>query len=276
MSLALSFALLLAVATAEPVPVEVVPVTVHLAGDSTMAPKLDSKRPESGWGEYLEAQFRPGTVVVDNRARNGRSTRTFIELGEWQALLEVIRPGDVVLIQFGHNDQSENKPDRYTPLDDYARNLTRFVSDVRVRGAQSVLLTSVARRNFDPAGQVIDSHGAYTERVRRLATGLDVPMIDMQRRSEALLQAAGVEGSKSLFLWQAPGQHPNYPQGVEDNTHFSPEGARRVAEDFAAALRTSSLPLAGRLMPPDQGRVPATWNPPEPAPSMDRQRNQQE
>ncbi len=212
-----------------------------------MAPKLDVKRPESGWGEYLQAQFRPGTVVVDNRARNGRSTRTFIELGEWQALLEVLAPGDVVLIQFAHNDQSENKPDRYTPLPDYVANLERFLREVRAREATPMLLTPVARRNFDATGRLVPSHGGYPQRVRELAAREQVALVDMERLSSDVVTAAGVEGSKALFLWQAPGQHPNYPQGIEDDTHFSPEGARRMAAAFADELRRQSLPLADRL-----------------------------
>ncbi|WP_146909740.1 rhamnogalacturonan acetylesterase [Arenimonas daejeonensis] len=238
--------LMLALAAPEAPPVAAA-VTVHLAGDSTMAPKLDVKRPESGWGEYLQAQFRPGTVVVDNRARNGRSTRTFIELGEWQALLEVLAPGDVVLIQFAHNDQSENKPDRYTPLPDYVANLERFLREVRAREATPMLLTPVARRNFDATGRLVPSHGGYPQRVRELAAREQVALVDMERLSSDVVTAAGVEGSKALFLWQAPGQHPNYPQGIEDDTHFSPEGARRMAAAFADELRRQSLPLADRL-----------------------------
>lgn len=239
-------ALVLALAAPDAPPIAAA-VTVHLAGDSTMAPKRDGKRPESGWGEYLQAQFRPGTVVVDNRARNGRSTRTFIELGEWQALLDALAPGDVVLIQFGHNDQSENKPDRYTPLPDYVANLGRFLREVRARDATPVLLTPVARRNFDATGKLVPSHGQYPQHVRELAAREQVALVDMERLSSAVVSGAGVEGSKALFLWQAPGQHPNYPQGIQDNTHFSPEGARRMAAAFVAELRRQSLPLSDRL-----------------------------
>ena len=221
-------------------------VTIHLAGDSTMAEKLPQKRPETGWGEFLAVQFQPGTVAVDNRARNGRSTRTFIEEGRWQALLDVTQPGDVVLIQFGHNDQSVEKRDRYTPPADYARNLERFVSDVRGKQATPVLLTPVARRRFDDAGRLLDSHGEYPDLVRALAARGQVALIDMQKRSEAVVQEAGVEASRSLFLWVAPG-HANYPDGVEDNTHFSPKGAACIASEFAMALRGSGLPLARRL-----------------------------
>jgi len=225
------------------------PVTIHLAGDSTMAIKRAEKRPETGWGEHLAEQFRPGTVIVDNRAMNGRSTRTFIEEGRWKALIEATKPGDIVLIQFGHNDQSVEKPDRYTPPADYERNLGRFVTDVRSAGAMPVLLTPVARRRFDESGRLAASHGEYPDLVRTLASREHVALIDMERRSAAVLQEAGVEGSKSLFLWLAPGEHPNYPQGVQDNTHFSPKGAARMAREFATALRESGLALPFAAQP---------------------------
>lgn len=223
------------------------PLTILLAGDSTMAEKLPEKRPETGWGEYLAAQFRDGAVVVDNRAKNGRSTRTFIEEGRWNDLLDATKPGDVVLIQFGHNDQSLEKPDRYTPPGDYARNLERFVDDVRAHGATPVLLTPVARRRFDEAGRVVDSHGEYPELVRVLAARRQVALIDMERRSTAALQEAGAERSKALYLWLAPGANPNYPKGVQDNTHFSPLGAARMARELAAALSEYELPLRALL-----------------------------
>ena len=225
-------------------------VTIHLAGDSTLAEKLPEKRPETGWGEYLAEQFRPGTIVVDNRAKNGRSTRTFIEEGRWQALLEATHPGDVVLIQFGHNDESLEKPDRYTPPADYVRNLARFVADARARSAIPILLTPVARRRFDAAGDLQASHGEYPDLVRALAAREEVGLIDMERRSSALLQEAGEERSKQLFLWVAPG-HPNYPDGREDNTHFSPLGAQRIAREFAGALCSSdATPLIALLRTP--------------------------
>ncbi|GAA5069230.1 rhamnogalacturonan acetylesterase [Lysobacter panacisoli] len=221
--------------------------TIHLAGDSTMAEKLPEKRPETGWGELLAARFRDGSVRIDNRAKNGRSTRTFIEEGRWRDLLDATVPGDVVLIQFGHNDQSIEKPDRYTPPADYVRNLQRFVADVRAKDATPVLLTPVARRRFDEAGHVLPSHGEYPDLVRALAARENVVLIDMERRSSAVLQERGAEGSKALFLWIAAGANSNYPKGAEDNTHFSPLGAARMAREFAFALRESGLPIAARL-----------------------------
>ena len=107
------------------------PVTIHLAGDSTMAEKLPEKRPETGWGECLQSFFDEKRVVVKNYAKNGRSTRTFISEGLWSALLEQVKAGDYVMIQFGHNDESKEKVDRYTPPEDFRKNLIRFIEDVR-------------------------------------------------------------------------------------------------------------------------------------------------
>src|SRR5688500_4951098 len=110
------------------------PITIFLAGDSTMAVKLPEKRPETGWGEMLAARFKPGTVKIDNRAANGRSTKTSISEGKWQSIIDDLKNGDYVFIQFGHNDSSKDKGERYTRPDDYRKNLIRFVEDVRGKG----------------------------------------------------------------------------------------------------------------------------------------------
>ncbi|QWP75282.1 rhamnogalacturonan acetylesterase [Lysobacter sp. K5869] len=216
--------------------------TVFLAGDSTLAAKRPEKRPETGWGEALAPAFKPG-VRIDNRAMNGRSTRTFVEEGRWAELLAALRPGDHVLIQFGHNDQSCEKPDRYTPAGDFRRNLATFVHQVRERDAVAVLITPVARRRFDAQGHAQPSHGDYPALVRAVAAEERVPLIDLERRSMALFDRAGLTASRRWFLWLAPGEHANYPAGIEDNTHFSSEGARCMAAEVAAGLRELALPL---------------------------------
>lgn len=231
-------------ACADPVP------TVFLAGDSTMSIKRAEKRPETGWGEAFEAQFQPGRIRLDNRAMNGRSTRSFIEEGRWQDLLDEVGAGDYVFIQFGHNDQSRHKADRYTPPPDYRRNLEGFVDQVRERGATAILLTPVARRRFDRAGAVLDSHSDYPGLVRQVAAERAVALIDMERRSQAVLGAWGDAGSKALFLWLQAGEHGNYPEGLRDDTHFSPQGARCMAAEVADGLRLLGLPLSASLKPP--------------------------
>ena len=121
-------------------------ITVYLAGDSTMAEKLEEKRPETGWGEKLQQFFDSDKVKISNRAKNGRSTKTFLAEGLWQDILQNLKPGDYVFIQFGHNDASKEKVDRYTPPVDYQANLVRFVREVLDCRAHPVLLTPVVRR----------------------------------------------------------------------------------------------------------------------------------
>jgi lysophospholipase L1-like esterase len=223
------------------------PVSLYLAGDSTIAQKVVNRRPETGWGEMLQQHFDIDRVRVQNHARNGRSTRTFIGEGRWQAIVDGLRPGDYVFIQFGHNDASVEKVDRYTPPADYRRNLARFVAEVRAKDAHPVLMTPVMRRRFDENGVFYDAHGEYPDLVRATAAELSVPLIDMHRSSERVLREYGAERSKSLFLILAPGEHPNYPQGLDDNTHFSPAGAEVMAGLAVQGIRESVPELAALL-----------------------------
>lgn len=223
------------------------PTTVFLAGDSTMAKKLPEKRPETGWGEALGQFFLDGAVVIDNRAKNGRSSRTFISEGLWQGVVDSLHQGDFVFIQFGHNDESKEKADRYTPPADYRANLIRLVSEVRLKRAVPVLLTPVMRRRLTPNGVFYDTHGEYPDIVRSVAATYRVPLIDMHRKSAAALKQYGPEPSRKLFLQLKPGENPNYPNGIEDNTHFSPEGARVMAQLVVEGIRELRLPLAKSL-----------------------------
>ena len=219
------------------------PVTIFLAGDSTMARKVPEKRPETGWGEMLEQHFKNGTVRIENRAANGRSTKTFISEGRWQSLLDDLKKGDYVFIQFGHNDSSKDKGERYTRPEDYRKNLVRFISEVRARNGNPVLMTPVVRRRFGTDGKFYDTHAEYPDIVRAVAKEEKVPLIDMQRKSEAVIVRYGAEESRKLFLQLRPGENGNYPNGIDDNTHFSPLGAEEIAKQAVAGIRESKLGL---------------------------------
>ena len=224
------------------------PVTIFLAGDSTMAMKQPDKRPETGWGEMFGQHFKVGTVKVDNRAMNGRSTKTFISEGRWQAILDALQKGDYVFIQFGHNDESKEKGERYTPPEDYRKNLGRFVDDVKAKGSTPVLLTPIMRRRFDTDGKFYDTHGEYPDIVRSVAKEKGVVLIDMHRKSEELIKKYGAEGSRKLFLQLKAGENPNYPNGIEDNTHFNPLGAEEMAKLAVAGLRENKMGLRKFLL----------------------------
>jgi Lysophospholipase L1 and related esterases len=219
------------------------PVTIFLAGDSTMAAKLPEKRPETGWGEMLGQHFRAGKVVIENRAMNGRSTKTFISEGRWQKIVDDLKKGDFVFIQFGHNDSSKDKGERYTPPEDYRKNLISFVDEVRAKGGEPILFTPVMRRRFDKDGKFYDTHGEYPGIVRSIAHEYKVPLIDMHKSSEALIVKYGVEGSRKLFLQLKSGENANYPNGVDDNTHFSPLGAEEMAKLVIKELNEAKTKL---------------------------------
>ena len=232
------------------------PITVYLIGDSTLSVKEVKAYPETGWGMPF-ALFFDETVKVDNRAQNGRSTRTFVAENRWQPVADALRTGDYVFIQFGHNDEVPTKRS-YTTEADYKNFLLRFITETRAKKALPVLITPVARRKFDAAGKVEETHALYAEIVRATAREQQVPLIDLDRESQALLQQFGVENSRLLFNQLAPGEHPNYPDGKEDNTHFNELGARKMAEIVLADIRALHLDLATRIV---QRVAPKTVDP---------------
>ena len=221
-------------------------VKIYLAGDSTMSNKEVSAYPETGWGMPF-TYFFDSSVTVDNRAKNGRSTKTFLSEGLWQSIVTDLQPGDYVFIQFGHNDEAKEKVGRYTPPEEYKANLIRFISETRSKKASPVLLTPVTRRKFDSAGRMVETHEIYSALVRSVAKEENVPLIDLDAKSQALLQQLGPENSKLLFNWLDPGEHPNYPEGVSDNTHFNELGARKMAELVLVEIKALHLDLATRI-----------------------------
>lgn len=221
-------------------------LTVFLAGDSTLAVKTADRRPETGWGEMLQDHFDPAKVKIDNRALNGRSTKSFIDEGQWQRLIDSVRKGDFVFIEFGHNDEKKDKPAVYASPDDYKANLSRFIREVRAKGATPVLLTPVSRRKFEN-DVLVKTHGEYPDAVKAVGKAENVAVIDMETKSGAVLTRYGKDGSTRLFLQLKPGEHVNYPKGVEDNTHFSPLGAEEMAKLAVEGIRENKIKLSKYL-----------------------------
>lgn len=224
-------------------------LTIYLIGDSTMANKEVKAYPETGWGMPF-AYFFDSTIVVDNRAKNGRSTKSFIAEGLWKPVGENLQEGDYVFIQFGHNDEGKEKVGRYTTPDEFKINLTRYVNESRSKKAIPVLITPVSRRTFDSTGNIKESHPIYADAVREVAKQLNVPLIDLDEKSKALYQQMGSETSKYLFNQLEPGEHPNYPAGIKDNTHFSELGARKIAEIVLGEIKNLLPDLANRIIKP--------------------------
>jgi lysophospholipase L1-like esterase len=203
--------------------------TIWLCGDSTMSIKETKYFPETGWGMPF-AYFWDSTIQIKNLAKNGRSTKTFISEGLWKTAIDNAIEGDYIFIQFGHNDESVEKKERYSTPDTFKMNLNKMISEARSKKAIPVLCTPVSRRKFDNKDSAIETHHLYSTLVREVAATQNVLFIDLDEKSRALYQQFGKENSKLLFLQLQKGAHPNYPDGRDDNTHFNELGARLIAQ----------------------------------------------
>jgi lysophospholipase L1-like esterase len=226
-------------------------IRVWMIGDSTMCMYETNRAPLAGWGMPF-AGFFDSTVKIENRARGGRSTRTFISENRWQAVADSLQEGDYVLIQFGHNDEAkeEKYKDRYTPVPDYKNNLTRFVNETRAKKAIPVLITPVTRMNFDKENNIKETHKKYSAAVWEVGNQQHVTVIDLDARSRELLQRMGPANSRLLFMQLDSAEHPNYPTGQKDNTHFNEYGARLIAEIVLKEIQKLEPSLADRIIKP--------------------------
>ncbi len=227
---------------------------IFMIGDSTMADKPLTKNvtdslsgkteevvfPEKGWGQLLPLFFNYN-IIIENHAQNGRSSNSFIKEGRWQRVIDNIKAGDYLVIQFGHNDAGKEKVGRYTTPEEYVANFTMFVQEAKKKGAKPIICTSVARRRFDKNGIFQDSHGEYLDLAKGVARKEGIPMIDMYEKSKKLIVDMGVEDSKSLFLHLKAGENKNFPEGKVDNTHFTIKGANAMAESFVEGLKEQKV-----------------------------------
>ncbi|HEY4326999.1 MAG TPA: rhamnogalacturonan acetylesterase [Mucilaginibacter sp.] len=225
-------------------------ITIYLVGDSTMSIKERKAYPETGWGMPF-ANFFDTTVTVDNRAKNGRSTKTFVSEGLWQPVSNSLKQGDYVFIQFGHNDEVKTKAS-YTPEDDYKAYLVRFITEAKNKNAIPILLTPVTRRYFDSTGHIKETHEVYSKIVRSVAADYHVALIDLDELSRTFFDKYGPETSQLFFNHLQPGENPNYPDGKNDDTHFNELGARKMAEIVLKSIRDQNLELANRIVIPQK------------------------
>lgn len=247
-------------------------ITIFMIGDSTMANKqIKNGNLERGWGMALQCYF-DDAIRVDNHAVNGRSSKSFIDEGRWQKVVDKIRPGDYVFIQFGHNDEKP-KADRHTdPGSTFDDNLRRFVRETRAKGGIPVLFNCVVRRNFfkqiprndddealrktvgapvntkgEEGDTLRDTHGDYRYAPRHVALEEDVVFVDANLITHRLEQRLGREDSKKLHMWFLPGQEPSVPKGRQDNTHYNIYGAHTVAKLLAEEVARQIPALAAHL-----------------------------
>lgn len=234
--------------------------TVYLIGDSTMADYsnnydegkdyMKTRYPIAGWGQVFQPVLnrnnltalshiiKTDSVFVDNRARGGRSTRTFFEEGRWSSVQKNLRKGDLVLMQFGHNDAAETKPERYVTVEGYKEYIRLFVYQTREKGGIPVVITPVSRNYPWQDGELGNVHGDYYTAAVEVAAELEAHLIDLTQRSMDHFTEKGEEYvTRNYFMNFAPGIYEAYPEGSSDNTHFQPEGAKAVAQLVFEGLR---------------------------------------
>jgi lysophospholipase L1-like esterase len=231
--------------------------TIFIASDSTAANYTAERYPQAGWGMMLKCGLS-SHVQVSNHAMGGRSTRTFLSEGRLDAILATLKPGDTVLIQFGHNDANRARPERFLEAGTgYRDNLLQYIHVIRARGGTPVLLTPVAQRLFE-GGHVKAGFAAYSAVVRAVAAETKTPLIDLEALSRAWVEQAGEEGAKRYYLHYTAADHARgFPQGVDDDTHFSELGARGIADLVAGGLAGLKLPVSAEVLPerPDLRRA---------------------
>ena len=225
--------------------------TIWMIGDSTMCIYESTRAPITGWGMPFTTFFRK-ELNFQNRAKGGRSTRTFITEGRWKPIADSLVAGDYVFMHFGHNDEAKEEKyrDRYTSVTDYKINLSKFITEARQKSALPIVITPVSRMKFDSEGIALETHKEYTKAACEVAEQLKVPLIDLDKASRALFTQLGPERTKMLFMQIAPDVNPVYPEGQKDNTHFNELGARMIAELVLHEIQVQHLELTDYLYKP--------------------------
>lgn len=201
--------------------------TIFWAGDSTVQYNGIMTYPQTGIGQVFHLFLKP-EVRIENHAKNGRSTKSFIDESRLAAIYDRITEGDFLFIQFGHNDEKKDDPNRYTdPFSDYMVNLEKFVNVARNKRALPVLITPLERRGtFTDEWTLGESaHRDYVEAMKRTAKNLNVPLIDLFHMSRAELERVGAEASKAWYMHIPEGKYPYHMEGLADNTHLQYAGA---------------------------------------------------
>jgi lysophospholipase L1-like esterase len=223
---------------------------IHWAGDSTVTKNDINRYPQSGIGQYFELYLKP-YVLVMNYAQNGRSTKSFIEEGRLKDIDDNIKPGDFLFIQFGHNDEKEKDPARFTtPFGTYQENLKKMIDVAREHWAYPLIITPLYRRAFNEDKVTLkeNNHLDYPAAAIELAKREDVPYIDLCSHSKRFIEKAGFEGSKKWFMHLEDDEY--YPYGKqEDNSHLRPEGAIAFGSIIAQMLDVIGGPYKDILIP---------------------------
>lgn len=218
--------------------------TLYLAGNSTVTDQ--DVEPWASWGQMI-TRYLDTTVAVANFAESGESLASFKGSGRLRKVLSLIRPGDYLFIEFGHNDQ-KRKGEGIGPWTTFTELLEEFVHSTREKGAIPVLITPTQRRSFNDSGKISPTHGDYPAAMRKVAEEMDVPLIDLNAVTKTLYEAWGPEVSRKAFVQYPAGTFPGQEEELKDNTHFNAFGANEIALCVLQGIINLNLPLKAHLI----------------------------
>lgn len=221
---------------------------IFWAADSTVQTNDYSTYPQTGIGQVF-TMFVKDDIQVKNHAKNGRSTKSFMDEGRLAKIEEEINTGDYLFIQFGHNDEKNEDPTRYTePFSTFMENLEIYIDVARKHGATPVLITPLERRCFvDEKHLGIGAHSDYVAAMKQTAEKNEVALLDLYSLSRAELKKAGEVESRKWYMYFDKGIYKNYPEGKTDNTHLRYDGAVLYASLIAKELAAQGGELKNLL-----------------------------
>lgn len=217
--------------------------TVFLCGNSTVVDQ--DNEPWASWGQMIP-RFFDENICFANYAESGESANTFIAAKRLKKLLTQIKPGDYVLVEFGHNDQKQKGPGK-GPYESFTQSLQVFVAEARAHGAHPVFITPTQRRSFDENGKIMDTHGEFPDAMKKLAAEEKIPVIDLNSMTRTLYEALGPENSKKAFVHYPANTYPGQSKALADNTHFNPYGAYEIAKCVIEGMKSAHLPIVKYL-----------------------------
>lgn len=202
---------------------------IFWAGDSTVANNYIDSYPQTGMGQVIKLYLKE-EIEVYNFAKNGRSTKSFINEGILTEIEKELSEDDFLFIQFGHNDEKNDKARGTEAFSTYQEYLSKYVEVARSAKAYPIFITPLYRRMFLPSGRIKDNvHFDYPDAMKELGEKLNVPIIDLCEMSKNLLEETGDEESKKWFMHLKKGEFISYKDGLEDNTHLRYEGGVKMA-----------------------------------------------
>ncbi len=225
--------------------------TIFWAGDSTVKQNDITSYPQTGIGQGFEL-YMNRDWYLDNRAENGRSTKSFISEGRLDYINKQIKEGDFLFVQFGHNDEKADEERHTEPFGSFLDNLEKFYETAVSHGAHMVLITPLYRRLFTDNGTLVDgTHMTYPDAMIEFGKKHDIPVIDLCTISRHYIEKLGDAASKHLFMHLEAGIYPNYMEGKTDNTHLQYAGAVTFAGIIASELRKLGGIYTSFLLPLD-------------------------